>query len=312
MTTTWPAGPRPASWLVTGASGLLGRALCAHLLASGDRVSAVRRTHPVPAGARDIRADLGSAFDPADWLADGDVTHVVHAAALADVDRCESDEEAARRLHVDATRCLARAAAAHRARFVFVSTDQLWGQLSGPAAEDLAPAPVNAYGRTKADAERAALAACPDALVVRTNFFGPGPPWRRSASDRVVDALSAGRTYHGFTDVFHTPIAVPLLCRLLVALLDAAASGIVHVGGGERVSKFEFARRVAAHVGLSPERVRPRSVRAAALTAPRPAEMSLRSGRAERLVLAPMPSLDHSLRAAYGRPARDPSRNEAQ
>jgi dTDP-4-dehydrorhamnose reductase len=289
-------------WLVTGASGLLGSALCGHLLGAGCGVVAVRHRDPAPDGADEAVLDLAEPFDAVGLLRRSGATHVIHAAALTDVDRCETDEVTARRLHVDAARALADAARRRGAPFVSISTDQLWADLSAPATEEIPPAPLNAYGRTKAAGERAVLDAHPGALVVRTNFFGAGTPRRRSASDRIVDTLAAGGRYRGFADVWITPIGLPLLVPSLRALTDHGAAGIVHLGGADGVSKLEFARRIAAHLGYAVESVEQGSVGTAALAAPRPTGMLLDSTRAERLLGRRMPSLAASIEAACGPP----------
>lgn len=286
-------------WLVTGGSGLLGTALCWHLVTGGARTTALRHEHGPLAPVNDLVVDLGGDFDADDLLDESEATVVLHAAAITDIDHCEADEDLARRVNVDATAALAGAAAARDVRFVFVSTDQLWASAAGPISEDVVPSPVNVYGETKAAAERATLALCPRGLVIRTNFFGPSTPWRRSSMDLVIDAVSGGGTFNGFDDVWYTPIGLPLLCRMLSTLACGDAGGVVHVAGADRVSKFEFARRIALHAGLAVERVVPISVAAADLTAPRPSEMALDCGRAERLLGTQMPSLAESIAAVY-------------
>jgi dTDP-4-dehydrorhamnose reductase len=287
------------SWLVTGASGLLGRRLCADLLAEGHPVYGVRREHPVPDGVREIVADLSAPVDAGRLLDLAGASHVVHAAALTDVDRCETHGQQANHMHNTVTATLADAAAARRAQFVMISTDQLWSILDAPADERLLPDPVNVYGRTKAAGESAALAHCPSALVVRTNFFGHGTPCRPSPSDLILDAVRGSGSDRGFADVWFTPIALPLLCGLLLRLVAGGAAGIVHLAGAERLSKLDFARRLATHVGLPADRVDPGSGAAARLAAARPADMSLNCERAERLLGTGMPTLDQSLEAAY-------------
>jgi dTDP-4-dehydrorhamnose reductase len=293
--------PSSASWFVTGGSGLFGHAFCTLLVDAGARVTAVRQRHPVVPGVRAVRADLTSGCDVDALLDRCEATHVVHAAAITDVDRCESDEAAAEALHVDATRRLARAAARRGARFILLSTDQLWTSLTGRATEALPPVPMNAYGRTKAAGERVARDACSDALVLRTNFFGAGPSWRRSSTDRVVDVIAAGGAYRGFTDVWYTPIGLPLLCPVVAELATGDTAGILHVAGRDRVSKFEVARAVAARCGYPSGRVEPCGLAAASLPAPRPTDTSLDCGLAERLLGGPLPSIDTSIAAVYGR-----------
>src|SRR4029453_13951828 len=111
--------------LVTGASGRLGGRLAALLSPRFRVVSGVHRTPgpsglpPQPPDGTDPRS-IESALDATQARA------VVHCAALADVDACERDPDAAQRANVEACALLARACAARDVRLVAVSTDQVF------------------------------------------------------------------------------------------------------------------------------------------------------------------------------------------
>jgi dTDP-4-dehydrorhamnose reductase len=309
MITPLPEPDAPARrWLITGASGLLGQALCRHLVGGSREVTAVRheRAIDVP-GVRELAVALDDedAIDDAIDRESPDV--VVHAAGLTNVDRCELDEDAAASIHVEATARLAGAAAAKGAAFVLISTDHLWDGSRSMVSEGEPPSPMNAYARTKAQGEQVALAAHPSALVVRTNFFGDGPPWRPSFSDWVLDSLERGDTLRAFGDVYFSPVALKLLCPLLVELVDLRSTGTLHVAGRERLSKLEFAHRLAAAVGLPATGIVAASVEDVDLGAPRPHDMSLDTSLAAARLGRPLPDLDTSiatlerLRARSGR-----------
>lgn len=285
-------------WLVTGASGLLGRAACELLAAEGHHVVAVRNTHPVGVdGVEDIAVDL-TAEDASRVLVERvSPTDVLHAAGLTDVDRCEAMPDLARRIHVDASGAVASAAKDVGARFVHISTDHLWDGTSAYVDESTPPRPMNVYAATKLAGERAALDAHDEALVIRTNFFGKGPPWRASLSDWIIRELAMPRDVRAFADVFFTPIHLRLLITATTDLLDLGAVGIVHVAGSERVSKFDFAVRVADRFGYERRHVLEASVRDAHLSAARPSDMSLSTERAAGLLGAPLPDVDTSLTA---------------
>ena len=69
---------------------------------------------------------------------------------------------------------------------VHISTDHLSnGNLSMTGEYDI-PNPLNNYALTKYKAEKIVLSINPQALVIRTNFFGWGPPWRKSFSDTII------------------------------------------------------------------------------------------------------------------------------
>lgn len=150
----------PGLVLVTGATGFVGRACVDALLGAGYRVRRVLRSAcPAILGVEDIVT--GDLLDVADWSgAVRGVDAVVHLAARVHVMRETVADPSAvfRRINVDVTRRLAEAAArAGVRRFVFVSSAKVQGEHSAgrPFTEADPPAPEDAYGESKRDAEAA-------------------------------------------------------------------------------------------------------------------------------------------------------------
>jgi dTDP-4-dehydrorhamnose reductase len=163
--------------------------------------------------------------------------------------------------------------------------------------------PVNAYARSKAKGERMVQAADPNALILRTNFFGRGRPWRLSLSDWYLERLHSGEKFFAFSDAHFTPIALPLLYEVVVDAASAGLDGIYHACGSERLSKYEFAVRLARWLGLPQDGIRPGNIADAGLTAPRPADMSLSTQKLSNALSRHLPTIANSLTAAFGRPA---------
>ena len=282
--------------VVTGASGLLGTEVARTLLRHGHHVVGTRLGHAIEVdGVESIVLDVTDAEAVHEVVAAVRPALVVHTAGITDVDACERDESLARRVHVDGSRAVAAAAAAARAELIHISTDHLWGGDRALVAETDPPAPVNAYARTKLGAERAVLDSHPAALVVRTNFFGPGHDWHPSLSDWISRELSAGRRIRAFADVHFTPIHVGLLAELLLEVLERGARGVLHVAGGERVSKHQFALAVAAALQLPETNVVAASIAEADLAAPRPRDMSLNTDLAASILDRPLPDVATSV-----------------
>ncbi|MCX6071486.1 MAG: sugar nucleotide-binding protein, partial [Chloroflexi bacterium] len=108
--------------------------------------------------------------------------------------------------------------------------------------------------------------------------------------------LRRGERCTGFTDVSVSPLAADDLAAQILQLLSMPVTGVLHVAGGEAITKYEFGRRVADAFGLSPDLVVPGSVDASPLRARRPHRLTLDVGRAETALGAPLPRLEPSLR----------------
>jgi len=140
-------------------------------------------------------------------------------------------------------------------------------------------APLNAYGRTKAEAEMRVLEVHPAALVIRTNFYGWGTTYRSSFSDWVLSGLRARKIMTLFGDVHYSPILAEVLVRAVHELVAIGADGIFHVVGDERISKLDFGRRTAAAFGLDASSILPGVLADRTTGIQRPKDMSLSNAK---------------------------------
>jgi dTDP-4-dehydrorhamnose reductase len=208
---------------------------------------------------------------------------IVHTAAWTDLDACEANPALARTLHRDATLALAEAAATAGARFVYVSTDSLFVRVPGPHSEDDPIDPRSVYAKTKREGEEASLTACSAALVLRTCIVGWNAQPKASLAEWILRELRAGRRIRAFTDTFFTPILTTTFSTAIERLVEREAHGILHVAGGECISKYDFALKLADTFGLPQALVVPSSSTDVSLKAPRPLRPCLDSSRFARL-----------------------------
>jgi dTDP-4-dehydrorhamnose reductase len=289
--------------LVTGAGGLLGGRLAA-LLADGHDVVAARHRSATPPGLAARPLDLLSSrsIEAALGFVRPDV--VVHAAALADADACERDPELAERVNVRATEDLARACRTGGVRLIVLSTDMVLAGDRPWTPDGEPPHPLGVYGRTKLEAEEAALAEAPGAAVARVALvhgrgFGP----RGTASEGVAWALRQSRPLRLFTDQFRAPVDPESVADAIARMIDRGAGGRFHLGGPERLSRHALGLRVAALLGLPAAGIAAILQEDGGLLAPRPRDATLAIARAEReLGWRPRP-LDAGIRE--GRPGPD-------
>lgn len=282
--------------LISGASGFLGANALLEAIDAGREVAGVfHETSVACEYARTMSVDLAAPGAAGDMLDAIRPDWVLNCAALADVDQCERDPDLARRINTDLPRALAAACSEAGVRLLHISTDSVFDGRRGNYEETDLPAPVNMYSRTKLEGERAVSEELPDALIVRTNFFGVSPGERTGLADWIIRQLAARHRIAGFTDVVFTPLLANELVRTMFGMMDSGMSGLYHLGGSSRLSKHDFALLLARSLELDDKLVKPAKLADAELGAPRPRNTSLCSSLVEAALGKPMPPVESSI-----------------
>jgi len=209
---------------------------------------------------------------------------VIHTAGLTNVERCQSDPILAQQLNVILATNIAKICARFQVPFIHISTDHLYSGHSSFADESLLTSPVNVYGSTKAEAELRVLDENPEALIIRTNFFGWGTNYRQSFSDFVIHRLREKKEIELFDDVFYTPILIGALAQAAHDLIAMNAKGIFNIVGGQRISKLDFGVTLAQVFGLDDALIKPTQIAMKSLLVKRPLDMSLSNKKAVSLL----------------------------
>jgi dTDP-4-dehydrorhamnose reductase len=248
--------------LITGAGGQLGYDL--------QRSLAAHEIHPFDHRGLDI-ADRDAVMAMVERL---QPDCIINAAAYNDVDRAESEPEAAQRVNRDGAGFLAEAALANRARLVHISTDYVFdGRKGAPYDEDDAPNPLGAYARSKWEGEQRVLEAGAQACVLRTAWlYGQQG---KNFVKAILAAAEKGGPLRVVADQVGSPTATADLAQAIAALLVTTASGLFHVVNQGACSRFEFAQAIVR----GRVEVLPITSADAARPAPRPAFSALASRR---------------------------------
>jgi dTDP-4-dehydrorhamnose reductase len=211
---------------------------------------------------------------------------IINAGGYVRVDDAEVDGARCMRENTLGPTVLALACMRHALRLVTFSSDLVFdGAKGAPYVESDPVAPLNVYGRSKAEAERRVLEADPQALVIRTSaFFGPWDAHNFVA--QALNALDAGQPFAAASDMVVTPTYVPDLVNATLDLLIDRERGIWHLANGEALSWAELARRAAAAAGLDPAGIDSRPQASFGQPAQRPRTSALHSERG--LLLPPL------------------------
>ena len=231
--------------LVTGAAGQLGQDVMTALAARGHEAVGIDRAE----------ADITDEAQVTEVITAAKPDAVIHCAAYTAVDRAEEETALCTRINVDGTRFIARAAQRCGAKLVYISTDYVFdGSGDTPFLPTDATGPLNVYGQTKLQGEKAARAECTRTFVVRTSWvFGAHgnnfvKTMRRLGTER--------ETVSVVCDEVGAPTYTPDLAALLCEMIESEAYGIYHATNEGVCTRNELAQAVMETFGL-PCRVEP-------------------------------------------------------
>jgi dTDP-4-dehydrorhamnose reductase len=244
--------------LLTGSNGLLGQKLVG-LLHQHPEVALVatargtNRLADLYPNLHFAALDVTDAAQVRQVLAQEQPTHVIHTAAMTQVDDCELHQAACWQQNVTAVEHLAAACADLGIHLTHLSTDFIFNGKEGPLAEDAAPDPISHYGASKLAAERVVQAtaglrwAIARTVLVYGTLHGSG---RSNIVLWVRDSLRKGQKIKVVTDQWRTPTLAEDLAEGCWLLARQSAQGIYHISGYELLTPFEMAEQVADFFGL--------------------------------------------------------------
>lgn len=263
--------------IVTGGSGLFGRSLLRVL--KGYEVVGMDKESGMT--ANDLMIDLAKKASTIESIARITPSVVVHTAAQTDVDLCERDRDLARRVNVDGTANVAEGCAKVGAKLIFISTDYVFDGNKGSYVESDQPNPVNFYGATKLEAERIA-GTLPGSLIVRTSVLYGWHPNKLNFATWILKGLREHQSLRVVKDHVNSPTFADNLAVAIRMAIERNAEGTLHVAGNERISRFDFARKMAQKFGLDQSLLVPVEMRDLNWIARRPRDSSLDVGKAQK------------------------------
>lgn len=265
--------------LITGAKGLVGRALVEHCSASGDEVFPYDHQSLDIADGRAVEAEI--------------VRHrpdsVINCAAWTDVDGCETNPTKAEHVNALGPENLARACRNAGALLITISTDYVFdGEKDGFYTQRDQPRPISVYGRFKLDGERKAQEAHARTIIVRTGYiFGSGG---KNFLSNVVTWAQQGKKLKAIRDYWGTPTYGSDLAIRLRELAALDLPGIYHVvSSGEGASFETFSVEAMRLASLSTEMLEVVDGDTLGRPAPRPRNSRLKCLLSEAVGLSPLP-----------------------
>ena len=276
--------------LITGASGFLGWNLCQQAQVSWE-VHGTYFTHKVAiAGAALHKLDLTDFAELDRLFALVNPDAVIHTAAASKPNFCQTNRDKAYAINVGAAVNIARLCGERSIPCAFTSTDLVFDGKNPLYKEEDSVCPINYYGEQKAIAEQKMSEIYPKIALCRMPLmFGKPSPVSPSFLQGMISSLKAGREINLFADEFRTPANARATSQGLLLAIDKQVEGILHLGGKERISRYNFGVLLADMLQVSTDLIVPGKQSDVAMVAPRSPDTSLDSSKAFALGYEPLP-----------------------
>jgi dTDP-4-dehydrorhamnose reductase len=291
--------------LLTGASGFLGWNFCKQVSTDYELVGTYFRNQPTDIDITWVKINLLDTPEISKLIDRVQPDIVVHLAAIANTAFCE--EHPALSHHINVYTAVAVAEASQKAGIpmIFSSTDLVFNGNSGPYTEDDFSYPLSQYGLQKQMAEESLLGDFEHVFVARLPLmFGETPTYTSNFYTQTIKNLQEGEPVRAFIDEYRTMISASVasswLQKLIEYALDTTPRGeekehLLHLGGSESCSRYEFALKMAKAFELDKQLIVPTMQKELDLVPVRPPNVSLDSSLASQTLFYKAPSLEEQL-----------------
>ncbi|MEM0171605.1 dTDP-4-dehydrorhamnose reductase [Thermofilum sp.] len=282
--------------LVTGASGLVGHKVVEVALKKGHEVYSFYREHAVKMGVP-IMIDITDGEKLLKTVSQIKPHAIIHTAAYTDVDGCEANRDLAWRVNADATKKIAIASTENGSHMVYVSTDYVFDGEKGLYLEEDQPNPVNYYGFTKLKGEEFVKEHAVEWCIARTSvIYGWSLTGKLNFATWLINNLRQGKEIRALIDQYVSPTLNTNLAQMLLEIAERNITGVLHTAGATRVSRYEYATKLAEALNLRKELIKPATMSDIPWKAKRPRDSSLNVSKALNMLNAKPLSLDQALR----------------
>ena len=272
--------------LVTGISGFLGWHVANHQQDDYELLGIYNQTEPKLENIQLASLNLTDYKAVRNFLEKTQPDAILHLAANSNPNNCEQ-HESSNNINVNTTISLANWAVRRNIPFLFTSTDLVFDGKNAPYSEASATNPIMVYGQQKVEAEQKVLEMYPNAIIARMPLMYGMPANDLGYMNAWIRNLKKGKKVFCFTDEYRTTLSGNDAAAGLFLLLEKNKAGIFHLGGRERISRYDFALKMAEVFDLPKELIIPSLQKDVQMPAKRPADVSLVSEKAFKLGFNP-------------------------
>ena len=203
---------------------------------------------------------------------------------MTDVDKCELNREIAWKINVEGTLNVAQAAKANNAFLLYISTDYVFDGEKGCYKETDQPSPINYYAYTKLKAEEQVKDITNEYCIARPSVIYGATPAAGKVNFALwlLNKLKNKEKANVFVDQWNSPTLNTSLAEMTLEIVERKLTGIYHLSGASRISRYDFALLLAKTFNLDASLLAPTAMKDFSFPAKRPKDSSLDTTKAEQ------------------------------
>jgi dTDP-4-dehydrorhamnose reductase len=280
-------------FLVTGSAGLVGQQVVKDLSKSNQVFSCYNESKPEYGDS--VKMDLKNYEMISSVLTEIKPDVVIHLGAMTGVDICEKEKTSASEINTKATEIIAKECSKLNSFLVYVSTDYVFDGNFGMYKEDDVANPLGFYGKSKLEGEKAVQNFSTNWCIARTSTPFGLHPTKKSFPMWVIENLQKQKQIDVLIDQFTSPTYIPNLSRMLIEISERRITGIIHVAGASKISRYQMASMVSDKLNLDGTLLKQISMNKMKWVAQRPKDSSLDVSRASSILNEKPQKIDQSL-----------------
>jgi dTDP-4-dehydrorhamnose reductase len=268
------SGDKATKFLITGAGGMLGSALCPILEQANFDIIATDAI--VQGNGKLIYLDVSDYSSVLNLVEKQKPDIIMHLAAETDVDLCEKNPDRAFKINTIGTQNITFACRKTNATMVYISTGAVFsGDKPEPYTEFDNPNPVNVYGKSKWEGEKIIENFLSKYYIVRAGWMIGGGLKDKKFVSKIVEQLEKTKKLKVVDDKFGSPTYAVDLSKGLIDLLKTDYYGVFHMANKGTCSRYELSREIVRVLGPKDVSIQPVSSALFPSAAPRPRSEAL-------------------------------------
>jgi dTDP-4-dehydrorhamnose reductase len=241
--------------LVLGSSGLVGIPLCKILESEYELTTTYYQNKFL---RNDLKLDIQNIRNLESVFAKANPEIVINLSGIyKNLEFCENNKNFVMAVNGESLKTISKISNQYNAYMVSVSSDFVFDGKKGNYSESDETSPISFYGKSRLEGEKNVQNISKKYCLIRTSMIYGKNPVRNTLADLIYSKAIKGETLELINDQFLTPTYLENFCLMMFEIIKKQYEGIINLAGPEKISKYEFGKKLLKLMNISDELLLP-------------------------------------------------------